>query len=83
MQQIKALISTSTLSVAVISNLVLLASSAKTEPYDALCGNSGCTINVDARGISGPGGFIPNDLVSHWTVGSDSGYHGAKEVIRS
>ena len=80
MQQIKALISTGTLSVAVISNLVLLASSAKAETYDALCGNSGCTINVDGRGISGPGGFIPNELVSRWSVGSDSGYHGGKGV---
>ena len=53
---------------------------AQAETYDALCGDSGCSINVDGRGISGPGGFIPSELVSKWTVGTDSGFHGGKGV---
>ena len=35
---------------------------------------------MDGRGISGPGGFIPSELVSKWTVGTDSSYHGGKGV---
>ena len=80
MNTIKTLVATGTFAVVTISNVTLLCSAAKAETYDALCGDSGCTISVDGRGISGPGGFIPSELVSKWSVGTDSGYHGGKGV---
>ena len=80
MSRFKAATLASAFTLATISNLSFLVSSAQAETYDALCGDSGCTISVDGRGISGPGGFIPSELVSKWTVGSDSGYHGGKGV---
>ena len=70
----------SSIAVAGISNLTLMTTAAQAETYDALCGDSGCSINVDGRGISGPGGLIPSELVSKWTVGTDSGFHGGKGV---
>lgn len=48
--------------------------------YDALCGESDCQIDVSGRGIGGPEGFIPANLVSQWSVGQNSGYHGGKGV---
>jgi len=48
--------------------------------YDALCEGSNCQINVSGRGIGGPEGFIPAELVSKWSVGQNSGYHGGKGV---
>ena len=75
-----ALLATGIFSFAALSNLLLFTNAAKAETYDALCGDSGCTISVDGRGISGPGGFIPSELVSKWSVGTDSGYHGGKGV---
>ena len=48
--------------------------------YDALCEGSGCQISVSGKGIGGPDGFIPAELVSKWSVGQSSGYHGGKGV---
>lgn len=59
----KAFLMASSIAVAGISNLTLNSTAAQAETYDALCGDSGCSINVDGRGISGPGGFIPSELV--------------------
>ena len=80
MYRYKALLTASSIAVAGISHLALMTTVAQAETYDALCGDSGCSISVDGRGISGPGGFIPSELVSKWTVGTDSGYHGGKGV---
>lgn len=80
MYRFKAFLMASSIAVAGISNLTLMTTAAQAETYDALCGDSGCSINVDGRGISGPGGFIPSELVSKWTVGTDSGFHGGKGV---
>ena len=80
MYRYKALLTASSIAVAGISLLALMTTVAQAETYDALCGDSGCSISVDGRGISGPGGFIPSELVSKWTVGTDSGYHGGKGV---
>lgn len=80
MNTIKKLVATGTFAAMTLSHASLLSSAAKAETYDALCGDSGCTISVDGRGISGPGGFIPSELVSKWSVGTDSGYHGGKGV---
>ncbi len=43
--------------------------------YEALCGNSPCTINLDARGISGPAGFIPTPRIAQWFTGGDENYN--------
>ena len=40
--------------------------------YDALCGGVGCTINVSANGISGPGVSIPSTRVTNWSMGGSS-----------
>ncbi|WP_028952319.1 hypothetical protein [Synechococcus sp. CC9616] len=80
MSRFNAVTIASTFTLATISNLTFVVSTAQAETYDALCGDSGCSISVDARGVSGPGGFIPSELVSKWTVGTDSGYHGGKGV---
>ena len=80
MHRFKALLMASSIAVAGISNLTLMTTPVQAETYNALCGDSGCSISVDGRGISGPGGFIPSELVSKWTVGTDSGYHGGKGV---
>ena len=80
MHRFNALLMASSIAVAGVSNLTLMTTAAQAETYDALCGDSDCSINVDGRGISGPGGFIPSELVSKWTVGTESGYHGGKGV---
>ena len=54
--------------------------SAVAATYDALCGGSDCQINVSGRGIGGPEGFIPNELISKWSVGQSTGYNGGKGV---
>ena len=74
MYRFKALLMASNIAVAGISNLTLMSTAAQAETYDALCGDSGCSINVDGRGITGPDGFIPGEIVSKWTVGSESCY---------
>jgi len=48
--------------------------------YDALCEGSNCQISVSGRGIGGPEGFIPAELISKWSVGQNTGYHGGKGV---
>lgn len=49
------------------------ASSAST--YDALCGNTACTISLDASGISSPGGFIPTPRIAQWFTGGEESYN--------
>ena len=80
MRRTKAFMAVGSFAAITLSNLTLLTPAASAETYDALCGDSGCSISVDGRGISGPGGFIPSELVSKWTVGTDSSYHGGKGV---
>lgn len=48
--------------------------------YDALCEGANCQISVSGKGIGGPEGFIPAELVSKWSVGQDKGYHAGKGV---
>ena len=80
MQRFSALAVAGGIALTGLSEISLLTTPVAAETFDALCGNSNCTIGVDGRGISGPGGFIPSELVSKWSVGSNSGYHGGKGV---
>ena len=48
--------------------------------YEALCGDFECQIDVSARGISSPAGFMPSGLVAQWAVGSSSDFNTGKAV---
>ena len=75
MFNLRRLSANSTLALIVFSPMSAVAST-----YDALCGGSNCQINVSGRGIGGPEGFIPTELVSKWSVGQSTGYNGGKGV---
>ncbi len=48
--------------------------------YDAICDDMDCQIDVTARGVGGPAGFIPADYISSWSSGKTSDYHAGKGV---
>ena len=48
--------------------------------YDALCAGVNCKIVLDARGISGPGGFIPSHRIAQWYTGGGEENNGAASV---
>lgn len=53
--------------------LTLAPVSALAGSYDALCGGTGCVVNVSSREISSPQGTIPVSRVSYWSVNGKSG----------
>lgn len=63
-----------------ISFVLTTASPSLSANYDAICGDVDCQIGVSARGISGPGGFMPAGLVSIWNVGKASDFNMGKGV---
>ena len=66
---------------AAILGLVLASSgTAIAGTYEALCGDFECQIDVSARGISSPAGFMPSGLVAQWAVGSSSDFNTGKAV---
>ena len=50
--------------------------------YKALCESTGkpnkCDINIDAKGFSGPNGFIPTGLIAKWFTGGTEDFNAAK-----
>lgn len=50
--------------------------------FQALCDGTPCTIELDARGIGGPAGFIPAARISRWvTTGAGGDPPGLGEVV--
>jgi len=43
--------------------------------YEALCGDTACTIGLDANGISSPTGFIPTARIAQWFTGGEESYN--------
>lgn len=48
---------------------LLLHVPARASTYQALCGTTACTVNLDANGIASQGRFIPNGRVAQWFTG--------------
>jgi hypothetical protein len=45
--------------------------------YDALCNGVECKINIDGKGVSGPGGFIPAHRIALWFTGGGEEHNAA------
>jgi hypothetical protein len=45
--------------------------------YQALCGDTQCSISIDANGISSPSGFIPTGRIAQWFTGGQESYSAA------
>ena len=67
--------------VSAISFVLATASPSLSANYDAICGDVDCQIGVSARGISGPGGFMPAGLVSIWNVGKASDFNTLTKLL--
>lgn len=49
--------------------------------YDALCGGVDCKITLDARGVSGPNGFIPSGSIAQWYTGGGEDHNMAASAV--
>jgi hypothetical protein len=43
--------------------------------YEALCGDTACSISLDANGISSPAGFLPTPRIAQWFTGGEESYN--------
>ena len=53
----------------------LLPAPASASTYQALCGQTPCTISLDAAGLSSPAGFLPTARIAQWFTGGQEGYN--------
>jgi len=49
--------------------------------YDALCNGVECKIMLDAKGVSGPGGFIPAHRIAQWYTGGGEERNGTVAAV--
>ena len=49
--------------------------------YDALCGGIKCKITLDAKGLSGPNGFVPSGSIAQWYTGGGEEHNAAASAV--
>lgn len=54
---------------------LLLPSPSLASSYEALCGDTPCTISLDANGLSSPAGFLPTGRIAQWFTGGQESYN--------
>ncbi|WP_216904395.1 hypothetical protein [Synechococcus sp. CCY 9618] len=60
---------------------LLLPAPAAATTYQALCGNTACTITLDANGIGGQNTFIPIGRIARWYTGGQEGYDSTNGTV--
>lgn len=58
-----------------MAGLLLWQVPAVASSYDALCGDTACTITLDASGLSSPAGFLPTHRIAQWFTGGEESYN--------